>query len=223
MIVVYGTDLAQLPCKSELSRLLRSDWYEAWLQRHPNLQNENAARASLGGLLLLEHSGASGRLLYDPEGRPFLEEKTVDFNVTHTDCAVFCAVELLDGTSKSAPRVGLDAESLRRLPSDRLLALARRWFAASELDALLLDPTELSFLRIWTRKEALVKFTGKGLRAMRGLDSTQAERDFGVCFCEYRVGDTFVTLCHRASETPPREVEMLSARELQTSKKPTTC
>lgn len=210
MIQLCGVNLEQLPDRSALSRCIDPVHYEAWCLRHRGMRDERAARASLGGLWLLEHCGVRGALAYDADGRPYLAHTALDFNITHTDRQIFCAVETPDGAFDTAWRVGLDAEHCRRIRNDRIEPLARRWFTEAELAVFQKDPTNLAFLRLWTRKEALVKWTGEGIRAMRGMDTTRAESELEVRFCEYRLGDTLVTLCCRASATPPREIEMLT-------------
>jgi 4'-phosphopantetheinyl transferase len=60
--------------------------------------------------------------------------------------------------------VGIDLEALRPRPDP--LPVARRFFAAHEADAVEACEGEArsrAFLRLWTRKEALLKATGRGI------------------------------------------------------------
>ncbi|MBS7458944.1 4'-phosphopantetheinyl transferase superfamily protein [Coralloluteibacterium stylophorae] len=94
----------------------------------------------------------------EDRGRPFLRHADApDFNLTDTRGGTLVAV-------CRGGRVGVDIERHdRRLP---MRALARRWFAPSEadaLDALPEDEARLAFLCLWTAKEASCKATGTGI------------------------------------------------------------
>jgi 4'-phosphopantetheinyl transferase len=89
-------------------------------------------------------------------GKPFAPAIGLHFNLSHSQDAFVCAV--------AQQRVGVDIEQLRTMPD--ALAIARRFFSADEVDALVrLEPERrlLGFFSCWTRKEAYVKATGKGL------------------------------------------------------------
>ena len=211
----------------------------SWRERHRSA-DDRAARASLGGLSLLRCAGLSGTILYENNGRPYLEGGDVDFNITHTDQQVFCAVALhgetvaaepdtlrmpypsqnASGARKQSlfdgmPRVGIDGENLSRIATVRVCPLADRWFSERELDFFLSDPTDRTFLRIWTRKEALVKWTGVGLSGLREADTVIAESMYGVRFYEYNMGDTLLSLCTHADAIPSDTIRMLSNPEIE--------
>jgi 4'-phosphopantetheinyl transferase len=105
-----------------------------------------------------------------PNGKPELEGTPVHFNLSHSGAMAAVAV------ARDRP-VGVDLE-LRRPLAD-LDALARRVCSARELHALrALAPAERpgAFLALWTRKEALAKRSGDGLRALH-RDVALAEAD----------------------------------------------
>ena len=143
--VMCGTDI------ESLRKEIPAQWLSAWNACHKVGKNEKAARLSLSALSLLHRAGAVGTLTYDENGRPFFEERTCDFSITHTQNHVFCAI--LDGEDSSA-RVGIDAEDLDRPDLSNFADLADRWFAEGEQKRFLQSPTKETFLRIWTRKEA---------------------------------------------------------------------
>ncbi len=112
-----------------------------------------------------------GRLGEDPPrvalstaaaGKPVLPPETgCHFNLSHSgDRGVFAV----------APRpLGVDLEAHREIPD--ALAMAERFFAPGEVDALRATPPaerSSAFLRGWTRKEAFVKAKGDGLQAPLG-------------------------------------------------------
>ena len=91
--------------------------------------------------------------LYGTHGKPsFANGAMPHFNLSHCRRAVVVALH------ESA--VGIDVESRRRI-SDQLM---RHTCSTSELETVLAapDPTD-AFIRLWTRKESYVKYTGTGL------------------------------------------------------------
>ena len=93
----------------------------------------------------------------------------IGFNLAHAGDLAVCAVA--DGGP-----VGIDVEVLRPVPN--ALAIARRFFAASEAAALARlapDRRAQAFLRAWTRKEALVK--AEGASAARELAAIELAID----------------------------------------------
>jgi 4'-phosphopantetheinyl transferase len=94
-----------------------------------------------------------------PHGKPFLTNGAAQFNVSHTAGAVLLAVSI-------GHELGIDIEAIR----DDLdcPGLANRFFTTRETAWIKsLPPQEQAptFLRLWTRKEALLKGIGKGVAA----------------------------------------------------------
>ena len=93
-------------------------------------------------------------------GKPALAEpldRQITFSLSHTQGLSVCAVA-------SEQMIGVDVESLQRIPSHQ--DIAKRFFASSEVAFLgSLDEMERrrEFLRLWTLKEAFVKARGLGL------------------------------------------------------------
>ena len=205
MIELYGATIESLPTVSELLTLSEAAFYLPWTEKHRHTENRQVLQTGLGGLWLLQRAGVDGKLVYDPNGRPYLESLGIDFNITHTDRAVFCAI----ARSAEDGRVGIDAERVDRVSTLRSMALAERWFTGEERRIFAKSPTPETFLSVWTKKEALVKWTGEGMRALRSEDTTVARERHGVRFTDYRVGDTAVTLCHLAATSVPTEIQMI--------------
>jgi 4'-phosphopantetheinyl transferase len=114
---------------------------------------------------------------YSPRGKPALASPPgltqPFFNLSHSDALALLAVTFVGP-------VGVDVERLRVLnDADQLAA---RFFSKSEVQALqLLQPPQKfqTFFDLWTRKEAWLKATGKGIAG--GLDQVE------VAFTEGRV------------------------------------
>jgi 4'-phosphopantetheinyl transferase len=116
-----------------------------------------ALRAVLGRYL--GRPARSLTFMYGAYGKPALDEAHagLDFNLSHSgEVAVIAA--------SWGRAVGVDVELRRPLPD--LAALAERSFAPGErsaLDAVPEAERPAAFFRCWTRKEAFIKATGRGL------------------------------------------------------------
>ncbi len=226
MIKIYAISIDHLPERRELRALLHIPYYEVWRRRHRNIREERVARASMGGLFLLQLAGLIGDLSYEAGGRPYFTDLDIDFNISHNDQFVFCAVEYPEPIAKENPalldtagavypfsgkcRIGIDAEDFMRITHLRICPLAHRWFSSAEFEKFLIKPTDESFLSIWSHKEALVKWLGEGLRAMRTTDTTMADTAYGVTFREYRLENSIVVLCHRLDAKTPDQFQMFT-------------
>jgi 4'-phosphopantetheinyl transferase len=109
----------------------------------------------------LQRDSSTLEFAYHRFGKPAITDRlanrTIHFNVTHSDGLALYAVTSL------CP-VGVDVERLRPVPE--LLEIASRFFAPAEANRLLSlahhDRTE-GFFAYWTCKEAFLKATGDGI------------------------------------------------------------
>ena len=189
MIKLYGA-----ACGADISALskeLPEQWLAVWNTSHKIGKNEKNALLSLSALSLLHRAGEDGTLCYGENGRPYFCDRMCDFSITHTKNHVFCAI--IEG--EEATRIGIDAEDLDRLELSNLEEMAARWFAENEQRVFLASPTKETFLSIWTRKEAYVKYTGEGLRALSKIDTVVLENEGRIRFFDYRVGDILISAC----------------------------
>ncbi len=122
--------------------------------------NESARRqGALAYLLLCKAlSGDFGiseppTFVFGEHGKPFLaEHPDVHFNLSHCRVAVACALA-------SSP-VGVDIESIRTARPD----LVRRTMNDEEARHILsADDPDREFTILWTRKEAVLKLSGRGI------------------------------------------------------------
>ena len=123
-----------------------------------------AGRLALRGILsrYVGHPAASLALATRADGKPYLVDFDIEFNVSHSHREWICAVA-------SRTPVGVDVEELRVVPN--CLSLARHHFSRVEADALAAVPAEhrdRAFLACWTRKEAYLKVLGLGISADLG-------------------------------------------------------
>lgn len=132
----------------------------AWrLTKVQSLKKEEDKIRSVAAFLLLERalrdSGISSvpEFAYEELGKPYLPEYPVHFSLSHTKNAVACAV--------SDCPVGIDAQEKLAYSS----RLAQRICSQEEGAALEnAKDKDLALTALWTKKEALAKRSGKGLR-----------------------------------------------------------
>lgn len=114
-----------------------------------------ACRVILARYLAVEP--AALELVHNPYGKPYIANSELRFNLSHSGVVAGLAV------SWAAP-VGFDVEAgehveLRSLPWDLILSAEEKHLLSSGK----LSLNSVSFRRLWTRKEAVVKATGRGL------------------------------------------------------------
>ncbi len=94
----------------------------------------------------------------DSEGRPFLEGELplcVDFNISHSGDYAVCAVATGEGA-----RVGIDIEH-QSYEKEHRGRLVKRFFYPQEVETYFNQGESADcFLRIWTQKEAVMKYKG---------------------------------------------------------------
>lgn len=172
-----------------------------------------SAVQSLGGMLLLRHllgeeefDRIAPSVAHDKNGRPYLPNGELDFNISHSEEWAVCALE----RDVTDPRVGID---LQMLPLGRNIdKIAHRFFTPNEYEYYSAHhDRDLAFLRIWTRKEALVKWKGEALgTAIRRIDAMRAASTEPIAFDEYIIGDRYMlTLCHHRGARAPEQSEFV--------------
>jgi len=97
------------------------------------------------------------RFAVNENGKPYLEDERLQFNLSHSGDLALIAVAW-------SRQVGVDVEQVRPMPD--LESVAARVCTPGELATLagLADSQrERAFFAMWTRKEALAKATGEGI------------------------------------------------------------
>ena len=115
---------------------------------------------SLGGYLLLNNAletlkvpFGSRVITIDENGKPFIENCSYFFNLSHSGERAFLTV--------SDKKVGCDVEKIREVD----LNVAKRFFTEKESERLFdlgKEEQKTEFFKIWTRKESFIKAVGKG-------------------------------------------------------------
>jgi 4'-phosphopantetheinyl transferase len=139
-----------------------------------------AGRAALRRVLArrLGVSPSTVAFEYGPHGKPMVAgHPELHFNLSHSGDTALVAVTAL-------AEVGIDYERLRDRP--RLPDVAQRFFAPDEFERVAdaaPEAREAIFLRYWTRKEAVLKATGRGM----GVDTRAIDVGLDTCRATLRV------------------------------------
>lgn len=135
-----------------------------------------AARRLLSSLI-----GDEVAVEHDSAGAPFLpQHPELAVSISHCRTAVAVAV------SRRGP-VGIDVECRRRLSPglvERVCSLAEREALASAADA------DMAFLQLWTRKEAVLKCRGTGIKGFGSMVEATSATDCQVVDIDCALTDT---------------------------------
>jgi phosphopantetheinyl transferase len=123
-------------------------------------QRRQQARDAMRDVLAAELREPAGELdlAVAPGGKPYLAGRDLHFNLSHSG-AIACVA-----TSTAVP-VGVDVERVRTFKNET--GMRRRICAPAELAWLQSIPTvsesQAALIRLWVRKEAVVKASGEGI------------------------------------------------------------
>lgn len=136
------------------------------------------------------------KMYYKGNGKPYLQDYPLYFNLSHSGNYVVCAV--------STQEVGVDIQEYKKADVKRL---ARRFFSGEEQSILMACANEKEqnelFYQLWTRKEAYGKLTGEGIAAvidksvlpLKKSKSAVAEDDTQLFWQEWELDGYAITLC----------------------------
>jgi 4'-phosphopantetheinyl transferase len=115
-------------------------------------------------------------------GKPFVTNiPNFKYNFSHTKNAIALGI--------SNNEIGIDIEKIRDID----ITLAKRFFTRHEYNYVTEKQTQLRFLEVWTKKEAYLKFIGKGLSVT--LNSFSVFDVDAVIFSNFQIGDYIVSVC----------------------------
>ena len=115
------------------------------------LQQEDKARCLGAGLLLRHLPGAGEKhILLTAHGKPYLQGGNIFFNLSHGGRYVVLGAD--------ADEVGVDIEPLASIPN----GVASQVYTAEEQAWMVTHPDRISFYRLWTGKESVMKAHGLG-------------------------------------------------------------
>ena len=113
---------------------------------------------------------------YGKQGKPYIKDKinnkAIEFNISHSELHILIAITLENN-------IGVDIEKVNK--NIDFEGLSKRFFSKKEseyLNSLESDKKLDAFYNIWTRKEAFIKATGKGIAY--GLDKFSVSTNKGL-------------------------------------------
>lgn len=121
------------------------------------------------------------------EGKPYLEgEREPFFNISHA--GGYAAIAISDR------EVGIDIQNRR---NTKTVQMADRFFSKEEKSAVRADKSGDLFFKLWTRKEALGKCTGEGVRPYLDVNVLDLCSGDAACFkwAEDCIEGLFMTVC----------------------------
>ena len=220
MIRIYAVKTDVLPSAKVLEKQVTLDVGEekrAVWSRQP----DSRAKESIAGILLLQYamqqagySPTGVSLSYEAKGRPYFQDVDLDFSISHSDGVVVCAVE--QNAEGNCVRIGVDVETVQGRSADSMSRNAARWFTERERKLFSENGQEMTFLRIWTGKEALSKRTGVGLSEVSQWDVTDLPKDLHLTVYAFENG--VISLCHRLDAAPTENVTWIKNGETLWSK-----
>lgn len=160
--VWWALPLRAEPGYLELLDPVEQDRYQAYRQeidRRRFLTGRVLAKTVVGGFLGLAPRAVRFDATCDdcgkPHGRPRIAGAS--FSISHSGDRIGLAL------TTDTP-IGLDVETTTRHADGSLISYALNETEQSDLTGLADDERTLAFFRYWTRKEALMKATGRGLK-----------------------------------------------------------
>lgn len=129
-------------------------------------------------------------LKYTEFGRPYLENN-LNFNISHVNQWLICAISK-DG------QIGIDIEEIREINYHKL---SKRYFHKNEMQSI---DNNKDFFGIWTKKEAILKAQGCGLRVeLKQVDTTQNPVQLDQLYWFFPIDLPFKnSICHLATTFP---------------------
>lgn len=151
------------------------------------MNNAKASSAGFAAHILGRYLNVDGMKLKigtDKYGKPFLKGYPhVHYNISHTKGAIICAVADMP--------VGVDIEAIRPLNQP----IIERFFTPNEQNYILSNTASQDerYTEIWTRKEAYVKWLGKGIAIP--FESFDVTKEDSSLIRGYRIKQYIIAVC----------------------------
>lgn len=136
-------------------------------------------------------------------GKPFIKNRDIYFSLSHSGNLLICAV--------SRYNIGADCQIINIKDIERCKKIAARFYSSHEnifLNSLPEAKYINHFFKIWTKKEAYIKYTGKGLA--EGLSTFSVNHLDGVRFIKYTgISGAYIYLCCGEDNSDDLRVEYI--------------
>lgn len=134
-------------------------------KKHPQAQKESLCALILLDFALQSSYGIQEKLIISKTeiDKPYFKNSDVKFSISHSEDYVAVAV--------SDNEIGVDIEKITDKSRDNMID---RFFLPSEQEFYYNSEDKAAFAVLWTRKEAYLKYTGKGItEGLSGYDVTK--------------------------------------------------
>ena len=206
---------------SKIDRSLSRDVYNGLLQLISKENQEKCRRfrfmedslRTLYGELIVRHvlcrklslKNGEIEMLKRGEGKPYIKDCPIHFNISHAGDFVVCAF--------SEQEVGVDIEQIR----DFDLSVAKRYFCPCECEDLFAQNEEGQldyFFSLWTLKESYMKWLGKGMSipldsfhfkiSYDSISVTDVNRNLKPFFKQFHIDGYKLSLCSVVGDFPDK-------------------
>lgn len=150
MLKVYAIDTNILK-EDEIQRLSNLDKYNHIA--NPIILRQQIAKDKLMQFVI-EEEGINSLIEKDNKGKPYFVNSNIFFNVSHCDSKVIIAI--------SDEIVGIDIQRIEEIEELKLDKLSRKIYNDNDYNYYNINDS-ITFLQIWTIKEAFLKCIGIGL------------------------------------------------------------
>ncbi|MCL2367029.1 MAG: 4'-phosphopantetheinyl transferase superfamily protein [Oscillospiraceae bacterium] len=153
-------------------------------------------------------------ILKGDEGKPYLKDCPIHFNISHAADFVVCAV--------SEQAIGVDIEQIKETD----LSLAKRFFCQCEYEDLIAQHADDRldyFFSLWTLKESYMKWLGSGMAIPldsfffkitdEGISVVDENREIRPFFKQFSVDDYKISLCSMIDSFSD-EIEKINVEEM---------
>jgi 4'-phosphopantetheinyl transferase len=142
-----------------------------------------------------------------PNGKPELKNQSIKFNYSHSGSQIVLAV--------SEKQIGIDIEKIHK----NKLRVADRFFSQEEIDYIQECPDkDQAFTRLWTIKEAYLKYIGTGLtkplqsftvRFMNDISITEESELIDINITQFKITEDYYTaICSHEKTGKIKEVSI---------------
>lgn len=150
MLKVYAIDTNILK-DDEVNKLAKVDKYGHISD--PTILRQQIAKDKLMKFIMSQE-GVISLIEKDSKGKPYFSNSDICFNITHSENKVLIAV--------SDEQVGIDIQKIEEIEEMKLDKLSRRIYNDNDYNYYNVNDS-ITFLQIWTIKEAFLKCIGIGL------------------------------------------------------------
>ncbi len=177
-------------------------------RRERFFKNKDISRLAAGALLTvafkdcgIDYPGEEKVL--NKNGKESFKHLNVKYNISHSGTMCVCAIY--------NDEIGVDCEDVK--DKDNCLNVAKRFFTHDEYRHIFSSDNKADeFTKIWTIKEAYIKYTGKGfeipLKSFECIPDKDEVKINDASVKTYKILNTYVSVCAKTEKFPDKLTDM---------------